>query len=90
MQSTAPSTSTKPAEVDIEDLCTLCVPLPAEEKLKGVLAYPLKAVKKKPREEHVWLTVLEWRTEDAESEEGLFLVVKRPETGAVPLLSSCV
>lgn len=56
--------------------------MPEEEKTKGVCAYPMKAAKKKAREEDTQVTVLEWRAQGAEDEEGMFLVVKRPEKGA--------
>ena len=43
---------------DIEDLCTLCEPLP-EDHL--VTAYPMKASRKKAREELDIVNVVEWR-----------------------------
>lgn len=76
----------------MEDLCSTCEPVPSEEKSKGVCAFPMKAVKKKPREEDTQVTVLEWRAQGKEDEEGLFLVVKRAEKGAtlyLTLLSPC-
>jgi A/G-specific adenine glycosylase len=80
--------SSKGAEVDMEDLCTTCEQVPQEEKAKGVCTYPMKAAKKRPREEDTQVTVLEWRAKGEEDEEGLFLVVKRPEKGTI-FRSSC-
>ncbi|KAJ3525778.1 hypothetical protein NM688_g8354 [Phlebia brevispora] len=61
---------------DIEDLCTLCEPLPA-----GCLvtAYPMKTERKKAREELDIVNVVEWRHQDAR--DRWFLLVKRPEGG---------
>lgn len=76
------SSSAPQPEADIEDLCTLCLPIPPAERAKGVCAYPMKAAKKAPRDEDVQVTVVEWRPHGREADEGLFLVVKRPEKGA--------
>ncbi|KAJ2919010.1 hypothetical protein MD484_g1426, partial [Candolleomyces efflorescens] len=62
---------------DIEDLCTTCEPLPATF---DVTMLPMKAEKKKAREEVDLVSVVEWR-ERLDSLERWFLVVKRPEKG---------
>ncbi|KAI0659318.1 DNA glycosylase [Cubamyces menziesii] len=62
---------------DIEELCTLCEPLPEGSP---VTAYPMKAEKKKAREELDVVNVIEWR-KHAASEERWFLLVRRPEGG---------
>ncbi|KDQ60186.1 hypothetical protein JAAARDRAFT_56149 [Jaapia argillacea MUCL 33604] len=67
------------AEVpDIEELCTLCESLP---HLKGssslVTAFPMKAERKKAREELDLVNVVEWRHGD----QRWFLLVRRPEGG---------
>ncbi|KAI0634857.1 DNA glycosylase [Trametes polyzona] len=61
---------------DIEELCTLCEPLPAGSP---VTAYPMKAEKKKAREELDIVNVIEWRRHAAG--ERWFLLVRRPEGG---------
>ncbi|KAH9897030.1 DNA glycosylase [Cubamyces lactineus] len=62
---------------DIEELCTLCEPLPEGSP---VTAYPMKAEKKRAREELDVVNVIEWR-KHAASEERWFLLVRRPEGG---------
>lgn len=62
---------------DIEDICRICEPLSAELE---VTAFPMKADRKKAREELDIVNVIEWR-QDKDSEERLFLLVRRPETG---------
>ncbi|KAI0360470.1 DNA glycosylase [Trametes cingulata] len=62
---------------DIEELCTLCEPVPAGSP---VTAYPMKAEKKKAREELDVVNVIEWR-QHAASTERWFLLVRRPEGG---------
>ncbi|KAJ7096736.1 DNA glycosylase [Mycena belliarum] len=59
---------------DIEDLCTLCEPLVGEA---GATAYPMRADKKKSREELDIVHVLEWRN----GSDRQFLLVRRPEGG---------
>ncbi|KAL7284048.1 LOW QUALITY PROTEIN: hypothetical protein ACG7TL_001325 [Trametes sanguinea] len=61
---------------DIEELCTLCEPLPVGAP---VTAYPMKAEKKKAREELDIVNVIEWRNHP--SGERWFLLVRRPEGG---------
>ena len=61
---------------DIEDLCTLCEPLPAGS---DVTSYPMKAERKKAREELDVVSVVEWRHRD--SQDRWFLLVRRPEGG---------
>ncbi|KAL1943815.1 hypothetical protein VTO73DRAFT_3633 [Trametes versicolor] len=62
---------------DIEELCTLCEPLPAGSP---VTAYPMKAEKKKAREELDIVNVIEWRKHAAKGGRW-FLLVRRPEGG---------
>ncbi|RXW20189.1 hypothetical protein EST38_g5675 [Candolleomyces aberdarensis] len=64
---------------DIEDLCTICEPLPATF---DVTMLPMKAEKKKAREEVDLVNVVEWR-ETRGSPERWFLVVKRPEKASL-------
>ncbi|KAJ7057825.1 DNA glycosylase [Mycena amicta] len=59
---------------DIEDLCTLCVPLPDGA---DVTSYPMRADKKKAREELDVVCVVEWR----QRSDRRFLLVRRPEGG---------
>ncbi|OCH93957.1 DNA glycosylase [Obba rivulosa] len=61
---------------DIEELCTLCEPVPAPGL---VAAYPMKADKKKAREELDIVNVVEWR--DRARDARWFLLVRRPEGG---------
>ncbi|KAJ3813083.1 DNA glycosylase [Lentinula aff. lateritia] len=59
---------------DIEDLCELCEPLTEEN---GVMAYPMKAKKKKARVELDVVSIVEWRSID----DRQFLLVRRPDKG---------
>ncbi|PCH44877.1 DNA glycosylase [Wolfiporia cocos MD-104 SS10] len=61
---------------DIEELCTVCEPLPAGAQ---VTCYPMKAEKKKVREEVDIVNVIEWRR----GTDGgrFFLLARRPEGG---------
>ena len=61
---------------DVEDLCTVCEPLPAE---RDVTTYPMKAERKKAREELDIVNVVEWR--HTQSGDRWFLLVRRPEGG---------
>ncbi|RPD65729.1 DNA glycosylase [Lentinus tigrinus ALCF2SS1-7] len=61
---------------DIEELCTLCEPLPVGSR---VSAYPMKAEKKKAREELDIVNVIEWRKNASGAR--WFLLVRRPEGG---------
>jgi A/G-specific adenine glycosylase len=63
---------------DIEDLCSVCEPLPTGSF--DVTLLPMKAEKKKSREETDIVNVVEWRR-SIDSEERWFLLVKRPEKG---------
>ncbi|KAI8986706.1 DNA glycosylase [Trametes punicea] len=63
---------------DIEELCTLCEHLPAGSP---VTAYPMRAEKKKAREELDVVNVIEWRKDPASARERWFLLVRRPEGG---------
>ncbi|KAA1476577.1 DNA glycosylase [Dentipellis sp. KUC8613] len=66
---------------DIEEMCSLCEPVPLEDEsgAKGVpvTAYPMKVERKKQREELDVVNVVEWRSDD----DRLFLLLKRPDTG---------
>lgn len=70
--------SQRPADIgDLEDLCTICEPLP---KAFEVTFLPMKAEKKKAREETDSVSVVEWRASPT-SADRWFLLVKRPEKG---------
>ncbi|KAJ7810132.1 DNA glycosylase [Mycena leptocephala] len=60
--------------IDIEDLCKICEPLTDDA---AVTAYPMKADKKKAREELDIVNVIEWRS----GSNRQFLLVRRPEGG---------
>ncbi|KAI0040452.1 DNA glycosylase [Auriscalpium vulgare] len=64
---------------DIEELCTLCEPIPraAGEAKPPVTSYPMKVERKKQREELDIVNVVEWRAQG----ERWFLLVRRPEGG---------
>ena len=63
---------------DIEDMCTLCEPLPLPEGDPGlVTVFPMKVERKKAREELDIVNVIEWR----DSMNRWFLLVQRPEGG---------
>ncbi|GAA6007004.1 A/G-specific adenine glycosylase [Rhodotorula paludigena] len=72
---------------DIEDLCTLCSPLPYEDAIEArqhtVEVYPMAKEKAKKREEDTAVCVVEWvPSEHFVGEEGrMVLLVKRPEKG---------
>lgn len=61
---------------DMEDLCTLCEPIQGPAL---VTTYPMKAEKRKAREELDIVNVIEWHS--ATSSARWFLLVKRPEGG---------
>ena len=64
---------------DIEELCTLCEPLPDGSP---VTTYPMRAEKKKAREELDIVNVIEWRKDrNADATNRWFLLVRRPEGG---------
>ena len=69
---------------DIEDLCTLCDPVPVSDGFDAppVTSYPMKVERKKQREELNIVSVVEWRS----GGDRWFLLTRRPEGG---LLSSC-
>ncbi|KAI1798021.1 DNA glycosylase [Ganoderma leucocontextum] len=77
---TSPRPSGRHAPIpDIEELCTLCEPLP---DASPVTTYPMKVEKKKAREELDIVNVIEWRTNrNADASERWFLLVRRPEGG---------
>lgn len=62
---------------DIEDACTLCAPL---ARGAPASAFPMKAVRKKAREERDVVCVVEWR--DPHRDARWFLLVRRPDGGA--------
>lgn len=62
---------------DIEDMCTLCEPLPIPSP---VTAFPMKVERKKAREELDIVNVVEWRRNDDPAKRW-FLLVRRPEGG---------
>ncbi|EIW80749.1 DNA glycosylase [Coniophora puteana RWD-64-598 SS2] len=64
---------------DIEELCTLCAPVTADEEVGSVTIYPMKAERKKAREEMDSVNVVEWRHKN--TNERWFLLVRRPESG---------
>ncbi|KAI6098804.1 DNA glycosylase [Pisolithus croceorrhizus] len=67
-------------DADIEELCTLCEPLPADEREIGLVTiYPMKVERKKAREELDIVNVVEWRRED--NAQRWFILVRRPEGG---------
>lgn len=71
---------------DLEDLCTLCVPLSLDASNTQtatapppVTAFPMRATKKKAREELDIVNVIEWRAHP--TAQRYFLLVRRPEAG---------
>ncbi|KAG1817961.1 DNA glycosylase [Suillus subaureus] len=76
-QSTASHTGA--IEVDIEELCLVCDPIPSDEDNGSVTIYPMKTVRKKPREELDSVNVIEWRCRN--SRDRWFLLVRRPQGG---------
>ncbi|GAA5905812.1 A/G-specific adenine glycosylase [Sporobolomyces salmoneus] len=85
-------TSPAAIEVDLEDLCTLCSPLPAGDddlKAHGVEIYPMAKERKKQREEETAVCLVEWESsedtegddEKARKKDRKVLVMKRPEKG---------
>ncbi|KAK0466268.1 DNA glycosylase, partial [Desarmillaria tabescens] len=65
-----------PLQQDIEDLCTLCEP----RSERGVIGYPMKAERSKPRVELDLVNVIEWRSK-SDPENRQFLLVRRPSEG---------
>ena len=67
---------------DIEEACTLCVPIPKSGAATRPPAtvYPKAVVRKKQREETDGVFVLEWRSRE-EAAERMFLMVRRPDSG---------
>ncbi|KAF9266069.1 DNA glycosylase [Marasmius fiardii PR-910] len=64
---------------DIEDICTLCEPL---ADFSDVTVYPMKAEKKRAREETDVVTVVEWLPQPTDTaNQSQFLLVRRPEKG---------
>jgi A/G-specific adenine glycosylase len=66
-------------EADIEELCLVCDPIPSDEDNGSVTIYPMKAERKKPREELDSVNVIEWRSKN--SRDRWFLLVRRPQGG---------
>ncbi|KIK22751.1 hypothetical protein PISMIDRAFT_29621 [Pisolithus microcarpus 441] len=76
----ASSQDGKGHDADIEELCTLCEPLPVDEEEAGLVTlYPMKVGRKKAREELDIVNVVEWRRGD--NSERWFILVRRPEGG---------
>ncbi|KAL1747396.1 DNA glycosylase [Schizophyllum fasciatum] len=61
---------------DIEDLCQSCEPLPDDT---SVTIYPMRAERKKAREEVDAVNVIEWR--GRELSQRFILLIRRPENG---------
>ncbi|KAF8342154.1 DNA glycosylase [Cantharellus anzutake] len=61
--------------VDVEDLCSLCEPFP--DSSTAVTRYPMKVDKKKAREEHSAVSVIEY----CGPSDRWVLLVRRPEKG---------
>ncbi|KAG0699354.1 DNA glycosylase [Suillus ampliporus] len=79
-QRTQPTVSHPGAvEADIEELCLVCDPIPSDEDNGSVTIYPMKAERKKPREELDSVNVIEWRSKN--SPDRWFLLVRRPQGG---------
>ncbi|GAA5964985.1 hypothetical protein JCM3765_004817 [Sporobolomyces pararoseus] len=82
-----------PVEIDVEDLCTLCSPLPSasdnSKAAHSVEIYPMAKERKKQREEETAVCLVEWESSEIEKEEKdgrkgnerKILVMKRPEKG---------
>ena len=64
---------------DIEDLCTLCDPIPVSDGFDAppATSYPMKVERKKQREELNVVSVVEWRS----GSDRWFLLTRRPEGG---------
>ncbi|KAI6029364.1 DNA glycosylase [Pisolithus microcarpus] len=76
----ASSQDGKEHDADIEELCTLCEPLPVDEGEAGLVTlYPMKVERKKAREELDIVNVVEWRRGD--NSQRWFILVRRPEGG---------
>lgn len=73
------ASATNFSEGDIEDLCKLCEPLVGPST---VSAFPMKAERKKPREEMDIVNVIEWCDPSGSRH---FLLVRRPEGGQCPI-----
>jgi len=72
------SSEAKCAVPDIEDLCSICEPLP---RTPDASLYPMRVEKKKPREELDLVSVIEWRPKATAIKDRQFLLVRRPEGG---------
>ena len=69
----------EPDLIDIEDICRVCEPFAS---FAGVTTFPMRAERKKAREEVDIVNVVEWRSMvDQSSTSRYFLMVKRPERG---------
>ncbi|THH30990.1 hypothetical protein EUX98_g3175 [Antrodiella citrinella] len=77
VQPEAHASSSEQQLPDIEDLCTLCRPLPVPTL---VTLYPMKVERKKAREELDVVSVIEWRAA-VDEEDRWFLLVRRPQGG---------
>lgn len=82
-----PEAANIPPELsDIEELCSLCDP--NVEAPLSVTSFPMKAEKKKAREEMDLVHILEWRAGSDSGCERYFLMVKRPEGGSSDFIAS--
>ncbi|GAA6003037.1 hypothetical protein JCM10207_001957 [Rhodosporidiobolus poonsookiae] len=85
--SVSPDTEPDAEPVDIEDLCTLCTPLPYEDAAEAakhsVEVYPMAKERAKKREEETAVCVVEWvrSGREGDEEERKVLLFKRPEKG---------
>lgn len=67
-------------EPNIEELCTVCKPFPADDPETGLVTiYPMKVGRKRAREELDSVNVIEWCS--ADDRNRFFLLVRRPEGG---------
>ncbi|KAG8221332.1 DNA glycosylase [Butyriboletus roseoflavus] len=79
-QSTQSDSSSHKEEADIEELCSLCEVLPADDPETGLVTiYPMKVERKKAREELDSVNAIEWRP--ADDRKRFFILVRRPEGG---------
>lgn len=64
---------------DIEDLCTICDPIPVSVGFDAppVTSFPMRVERKKQREELNIVSVVEWRS----GSDRWFLLTRRPEGG---------
>ncbi|GAA6063376.1 hypothetical protein JCM10212_000315 [Sporobolomyces blumeae] len=77
LEALASSSSSRPLTVDLEDLCTLCSPLPDPDdggpssNGHSVEVYPMAKERKKPKEEETAVCIVEWVPPEARGKPGL-------------------